>query len=225
MLPRALKLMVAALVAALPLRAQETDGNYSLRPGDRVTVEVFTAAGQRVEVVSGERILDRDGNAYLPYIDNVHLAGLDEVACRQLLVERYGHFYDDPVVNVKVQLRVNVTGAVGKPGQYFLDPTATLIDALSNAGGAGSEVAVATNQVEADPGHVRLVRDGKTMLLDLRPDNVTDEVIHMRIRSGDWIHVPPRPRSRIRDEITFWGSVTTFITSIAVLIIYINRGG
>jgi protein involved in polysaccharide export with SLBB domain len=222
MLPRAFAVLLPALFVAQPLLAQ-TEAVYELRPGDHVTIEVFTSAGQKVDVVGGERTLDRDGNVYLPYIATVHLAGLDEVATRQLLVERYSHFYEDPVLNVKVALRVNITGAVGKPGQYFLDPTATIIDALSNAGGVGSEVAVSSIQVESDPAHVRLVRDGKTLILDVRADEATDAVVNMRVRSGDWIHVPPRGRSRIRDEITFWGSVTSFAASIVALVIYISK--
>jgi polysaccharide export outer membrane protein len=222
MLPRTLAVLVTALLLAAPVCAQN-DAPYELRPGDKVTAEVFTAAGEQVSVVSGERILDRDGNVYLPYIGTVHLAGLDQVAARDSLVARYSHFYDQPVVNLTVKLRVNVTGVVGRPGQYYLDPTATIIDALSNAGGIGSDVSVASIQVASDPEHVRLVRDGQTLILNLRADEISDSVINMRIRSGDWIHVPPQPSSRIRSELTFWGSILSFTSSIVALIVYISR--
>ena len=45
----------------------------------------------------------------------------------------------------------------------------------------------------------------------------------MRIQSGDWIHVPYRERSRVRDEIQFWGSVVSFAASVVGLVILINR--
>lgn len=196
---------------------------YQLRPGDHITIQVFTAAGQRVDVVSGEHVLDRDGNVYLPYIASVHLAGLDEAACRRLLAQRYSHFYDNPVVNVTIELRVDITGAVGKPGQYFLDPTATILDALANAGGVGADVGAGVAAVESDPQHVRLVRDGKTYILDMRADAISDSVIKMRVHSGDWIHVPPRVRSQIRSTVTFWGSVASLATSIVAIIVYISR--
>lgn len=199
------------------------DADYALRPGDRITVEVFSAAGEKIDVVAGQRILDRSGNVYLPYVGIVHAAGLDETSLRDTLAERYGVFYDAPVLNVTAELRVNITGTVGQPGQYFLDPTATIIDALSSAGGASAEVVVNAIQVPANQREVRLVRDGETIILNVRPDEITPEVIAMRIRSGDWIHVPPRTRSRIRDEITFWGSVTSFVTSVAALIVLINN--
>lgn len=210
-----------ALLAAAPLAAQEP--SYALRPGDRITAEVFTAAGERVDVVSGSRIIDRNGDVFLPFVGSVHVAGLDETSLRRLLVDRYEPYYADPVVDVEVELRVSVTGSVGQPGQLYLDPTATLVDAIAQAGGMASEIAVATIQIPANQSEVRLVRDGVTTILNLRPDEVTEEVLRMRIKSGDWLHVPPRDRSRIRDEIQFWGGVLSFVGSLAALVVLIAR--
>jgi protein involved in polysaccharide export with SLBB domain len=209
------------LSLAIPLSAQ--DPGYALRPGDRITLDVFTAAGERVDVVSGVRILDREGRVFLPYVGTVLASGMDETGLRESLTERYGDFYDDPVVNVKVELRLNITGSVGRPGQYFLDPSATIVDALAEAGGATAEVAVNTIQIPADQSQVRLVRDGGTILLNVRPDEITTEVIQMRVHSGDWIHVPARQRSRIRDELTFWGSIVSFLSGVATLIVVATR--
>lgn len=221
MLPRARFLPVLALLIATPLAAQEV--SYAVRPGDRLTVEVFTAAGQKVDVVQGQRILDRNGDVYLPYVGSLHAAGLDEAGLREALIQRYQSFYDDPVVNVKVELRINITGSVRSPGQYFVDPTATIIDALAQAGGASSEYAITNIQIPADQAHVRLVRDGKTTILNIRADEITQDVIDMRVRSGDWIHVPARERSRIRDELTFWGSLISFTSSVVALIYLVTH--
>jgi protein involved in polysaccharide export with SLBB domain len=222
MLPSVRSLLVFALLLVAPVSAQEV-ATYAIRPGDRVTLDVFTAAGERVDVVSGSRIIDRNGALYLPYVGSVHAAGLDETALREELTRRYGTFYDQPVINVKVELRVNVTGSVGRPGQYYLDPSATVIDALAEAGGPSSELAVNTYQIPSDQSRVRLVRDGQTFELNVRPDEITPEVIQMRIHSGDWLHVPARKRSRVRDELTFWSTVTSFVTSVVVLVILVNR--
>ncbi len=221
MLPNVRLLPVLALLTVSPLTAQEV--GYAIRPGDRVTVDVYTAGGQRVAFVEGPRILDRAGDVYLPFVGSVHAAGLDENGLREALIQRYSSFYDQPVVNVKVELRVNITGSVGRPGQYFLDPTATIIDALSEAGGASSELALTSLSVPADQAHVRLVRDGKTMILNIRADEITQDVIDMRIRSGDWIHVPAQERSHWRDELTFWGSVVSFVSGVVTLIVVLSR--
>lgn len=211
---------MAASVA--PVTAQ-AEASYSIRPGDRVTVELFTAAGERVGVVEGERILDRRGDIYLPYVGTLRASGMDQNSLRELLVERYDTYYADPVVSVKVELRVNITGAVASPGRYYLDPTATLLDAIAAAGGANPEYAVVGNQIPSDPREVRLVRDGSRITLNFHPSEVTDEVLAMRIHSGDWIHVPPEDRTALRDQILFWGSLVSFASGLASLIVLLAR--
>lgn len=222
MLPRALAplFLLAALGPWFPVAAQDT---YDIRAGDRVTTQLFTAAGEEVPVIGGERIVDRNGDVFLPFVGSVQVTGLDETGLRELLTRRYSSFYDQPVVDVEVELRVNVTGAVGRPAQYFMDPTATIADVIAEAGGVGAEFAVSNVQIPSDPENVRLVRDGETLILNLRPREVTDETLNMRIQSGDWFHVPYRRRSRIRDEVTFWGSVVSFTASVVGLVILIGR--
>lgn len=221
MLPKALAPMLLMMaLAAAPAGAQE---DYAIRSGDRVTTQLFTAAGEEVSVIGGQRIVDRNGDVFLPFVGSMHVAGLEETGLRQLLTTRYSSFYDQPVVDVQVELRVNITGAVGSPGQYFMDPTATVMDAMAEAGGVGPEFAVQSTQIPADPANVRLVRDGETTTLNLRPESVRDEIINMRIQSGDWFHVPYRSRSRIRDEVQFWGSVVSFTASLVGLVILIGR--
>lgn len=199
--------------------AEET---YAVRPGDQVTISFFTAAGDRLEVIAGTRTVDRDGRLFLPYVGSVDVTGLDVQGIRERLEQLYARFYTDPVVDVTVELRINVTGAVRNPGSIFIDPSATLIDVLSEAGGVGIDVVVASNQIAADPSKVRLVRDGRVTILDVRPEHVTQDVLSMPIQSGDWIFVPPRPRSRIRDEIQFWGGVLSFATTVVALVVLIN---
>lgn len=227
MVPR--QLILTFLLCAAPLAGQDaghllvSEEGYAIRPGDRITARLFTAAGDEVNVVSGERIVDIRGVVFLPYVGSVPVAGLSETSLREMLRERYSQFYDQPVVDVTVELRVNVTGSVGSPGQFFLDPTATVMDAMAAAGGVGSELAVVGAQVPADPSRTRLVRDGELLILNLRPEEIQDTVLTMRVRSGDWYHVPSRERSRIRDEITFWGSVISFVSSAVALVILLGR--
>ncbi len=214
-------LTLVFLLCAVPAAAQET--TYSIRSGDRITVRLFTAAGDEVQVVNDARIVDPDGDLFLPYVGTVHVAGLNEASLRELLSTQYSEFYDQPVIDIRVELHINVTGSVGAPGQYYLNPTSTVLDAMTAAGGTSSEYAVTTISVPADPTRVRLIRDGELIILNLRPEEVDPTVLEMTIRSGDWYHVPSRERSRIRDEITFWGSVVSFASSAIALVILIGR--
>jgi polysaccharide export outer membrane protein len=215
-------LLLAGSLALLPLPAAAQEGfGYALRPGDKVTIEVFTSAGDKVDVVAGERILDRNGDVYLPYVGTVRAAGLDQNSLREVLVAGYSAFYADPVVNVKVDLRVNVTGAVPRPGQYFMDPTATLLDALSNAGGANTEYAVIGSQIPGDPKRVQLVREGGRQVLNFHAADITEETLLMRIRSGDWLHVPPETKTAVRDQVLFWGGLVSLTTSVITLILLV----
>jgi len=227
MLPRARgTLFLASLLALclLPASARAQDDGYSIRPGDKVTIEVYTSAGERVSVVSGERILDRAGDVFLPYVGTVHATGLDQTSLREHLATLFQSFYEQPVVNVKVELKINVTGAVRTPGQYFVDPTATVIDALSAAGGAGQELEGSGGgyNVAADQSQVRLVRDGQSSVFSVRAGEVTPEILALRIRSGDWLNVPARTRSEVRSNVLFWGSILGLVTQVITLVLVVR---
>lgn len=222
MLPYISLAAALALLIASPAGAQTDDEEYGVQPGDQVITDFYTAGGEALESVRGERLVDRDGNVFYPYVGTVHVQGLDAVEIRELLTRRFQPFYNDPVVTVNVQLHVNVTGVVPAPGHYLLDPTSTIVDALARAGGAAGEVSVGNN-IAGNPGAVRLVRAGETIVLDMRPDNADPEVLELRIQSGDWIHVPPLPRSRVRDEIQFWGSLVSLFTSVVAAVVVITN--
>jgi protein involved in polysaccharide export with SLBB domain len=219
---RAPVLVVASLLLLLaaPVVAQTADSEYGVRPGDQITTTFYTAGGEALTPAQGERLVDRGGNVFFPYVGTVHVEGLDAEQVRELLIRKFEPFYNDPVITVNVKLRVNITGVVGVPGHYLLDPTATIVDALATAGGAGGEVTTGAN-IAGNPSEVRLVREGGTVILDLRPETADRAIMEMRVQSGDWIHVPPLGRSRLRDEFQFWGGVISLVTSIATVIVLI----
>ncbi|MEX2527362.1 MAG: polysaccharide biosynthesis/export family protein [Gemmatimonadota bacterium] len=206
-------------VATLPA-VQE---GFGLRPGDQVTVTFFTSAGERLEVVGGERIVDRNGNIYLPFVGNLRVQGLDVAGLRELVTRRFADLYENPVVDAQVRIRVNITGAVRQAGSYLLDPTSTLVDALAQAGGAGAEIDLGVVGGASDPSQIRLVRDGRAQILNFAPDQASPEVLGMLAQSGDWLHVPPRGRSRTRENITFVSSILGLITSAAAVVVLATR--
>lgn len=207
--------ILAAFVLPASLAAQVNE--YALRSGDRVIIEAYTDAGDELPELAGTKTIDRQGNIFLPYIGTLLVRGLDAVAIRESLSSALADVYPNAVISVEAEMRVSITGAVGNPNIYYLDPTTTILEAMATAGGIASELAVNSITIPADPTRVRLVRDNATEILNLRPDDLTPDLLERRIQSGDYFYVPARGRSRIRDEITFWGSVIGFITSILIL--------
>ena len=208
--------VVVLCLAAGRLAGQE---DYGVRPGDQIETTFYTAGGEALGSVEGNRLVDREGNVFFPYVGTIHVEGMDAGEIRTTLVEKFGPFYNDPVITVNVKLQVNITGVVGSPGHYLLDPTTTIVDALAQAGGAGLEITV-SNNAAADLQNSRLVREGRTTMIDLRPDSPNRAVLEMRIQSGDWIHVPPKERSRLRDDISFWSGVLSLVASVAAIIAF-----
>ncbi len=200
------------LLLALPglLDAQSV---YQAKPGDQIDIAFYTASGAEVREITGTRWLEPSGEIYLPYIGLANVAGLDSKGIRQVLLERFAAFYDDPVIEVVVKIRVNVTGSVRSPGHFYLDPAATLLDALSVAGGAAGEVDVGTVGGAADRSRVQLFRNGQLEVLDFRPERSSPDTFYRLVESGDWLYVPPQARSRWRDNIQFIGSVLTVIAA------------
>ena len=194
-----------------------------VQPGDQVNIALYTAAGTRLAEVSGERTVDPNGELFLPFLGTIQVVGMETADIRRLLEERYGALYSDPVVEVITNVNVNITGAVRSPGQFYVPPSATLVDALALAGGVTSEIDLGLAGGASDPSRVRLVRNGVATVLDLRPLEIRPEIIDLRIQSGDWLYVPRAERSQLREQISFWGSTLTVLFTGASLIVLIAR--
>ena len=183
--------LAGALVAALgacssatapfdpvPLAQLEPPAPTTVRPGDVVVVRFW---GQ--EDISGELIVDDDGNIQLPLLKDVRVEGLSAEEIRARLTEAYGEFYADPLLIVNVKLGVNVSGAVSGPGRFLVDPGFNIFDVLGMAGGERSE---------AKRSGVILYREGTAYEIHLNKAALATEPEKLRVQSGDWIYVPSR---------------------------------
>jgi protein involved in polysaccharide export with SLBB domain len=194
-----------------------------VQPGDQVIIAFYTSAGVELLEISGERTVDPSGELYLPFLGEVRVAGMETGDIRRLLEERYGVLYSEPVVEVIVNVHVNITGAVQQPGQFFVPPSATLVDALSRAGGVSPEVDVSIGGGASDPSQVRLVRDGVATVIDMRPLTIRPSVLELLVQSGDWLYVPRAQRSQTRETITFWGTLFSTLLTLATLIVLVTN--
>jgi polysaccharide export outer membrane protein len=178
--PIALALLAACSSgpAAAPIAELQPEPITTIRPGDIVVVEFW---GQ--PEVSGERIVDDNGNIHLPLLRAVQVAGLSAEQIRERLTEAYGQYYSDPLIVVNVRLGVSVTGEVISPRRYTVDPALNVLDLFGLAGGL---------TYEAKRDAIELNRGGARYILDLDDALLYTQSEKLRLQSGDWIYVPRR---------------------------------
>ena len=124
------------LGADAQLSSSENDDSsfYLIQPGDLLEVSVW-----REEYLEREVVVQPDGKISFPLVGVLNAGGttVDEVQTR--VAERLAHFIPDPVVTVSIKEirgnRVYVLGQVQSPGQFIMNPTVDVIQALALAGG------------------------------------------------------------------------------------------
>jgi polysaccharide export outer membrane protein len=157
-------------VTALAATTEAPD--YLVGPGDVLKVEVYG------ESFGGTFVVGSNGAISMPFCDAVPVGDLTvsgaEDALRACLADGY---LIDPQVSVRIEdyksQRVEVLGAVVKPGLYYLQGETTLRSVIGQAGGIQSEkstgrVVVTRNngdrfqvpldEIEGEPGRLLLAR-------------------------------------------------------------------
>lgn len=170
--------------ALLPLRLDgqspprtQPVGTYVIRHGDVLAVRIWPDAQ-----LGGEFPVEESGKTYLPLIGEVQTAGKTLDDLRAELRRRYGEALKSPVVSVTPMFRVSLLGAVGIPGLYRIDPTQSLLDVVSLAGGF---------RPDARPDRVRIVREGQVIEVNASRSLMTGaDLSALTLQSGDRIVVP-----------------------------------
>jgi len=108
---------------------------YRLAPGDRITMTVLGQAD-----LSGDILVDADGNILLPIIGPIKVKDLTLFECQKLIQDRLADgVINQPSVSVRIsELRpIYVLGDVGAPGAYPFRYGITVKSAVAAAGGFG----------------------------------------------------------------------------------------
>ena len=147
-------LVLAALTSACasmpPAETTTVATGNELQPGDSVKITVY-GQGQ----LSGEQVVDEDGNVTVPLAGRVKLAGQTPSEAEATLRNRIaGRIVVDPSVAIEVTRRrpVYVLGEVGKPGAYDWEAGMRVMNAVALAGGY-------TYRAKVDQVEVRRARD------------------------------------------------------------------
>ncbi len=109
-------------------------GDYQIQPGDLLEISVW-----REEYLEREVVVQPDGKISFPLVGILIAAGTTVEAVQALVAQRLAQYIPDPVVTVSIKEingnRVYVLGQVRKPGQFIMNPTIDVIQALALAGG------------------------------------------------------------------------------------------
>jgi polysaccharide export outer membrane protein len=194
-------------VAAVPVAAQSTPAtnpvrdSLPLRPGDLVRLRVW-----REPDMSGDFLVNEAGIAVLPEIGPMEVTSGPADAVEASIIRELSTYLNHPSIDVALLRRVQVAGAVEKPGLYHIDPTMTIGDAIALAGGVSSSGR--TDKVE-------ILRAGQKL-----PGSVSGRsyISQTPVRSGDQLYVPER--SWISRNP---GIILAFLSTITVLIYTVRR--
>ncbi len=127
--------------------------------------------------------------------------------------------YPDPSgINIKVQL----WGYVKFPGYYIIPSYSNINDLISFAGGPLEDALMED---------VRIFRktDEKSELLKfnfndlLWEDTLLTEISFPKLTAGDVVIVPGEPRYFLRQDVSFYLSITTALASIVAIIISLTK--
>jgi polysaccharide export outer membrane protein len=126
--------LLGVLFFAADARAQQSDA-YKVQPGDILAVAVW----KEPELQSDAVLVQPDGMFSFPLVGQVDARDRSVADLQQLITERLARFIADPVVTVSVKEvrgnKVYVIGQVNKPGEFVVNPSVDVMQALSMAGG------------------------------------------------------------------------------------------
>ena len=152
---------------------------YLLGPGDIIFVDIFGA-----NEYSGEYIISKAGNIYLPLIGTVNLNNLTIEDAIILIQKKYKNELIRPELNIKLikprPIKISIVGEIKRPGFYTMrDPDPrnisgkpiylpTIIDAIQKAGGITQNTNLKEVIISRKlPGKKISYKEGKVNLLDL----------------------------------------------------------
>lgn len=178
------KLFLTSLVLVLSasiLTAQDA----VLRAGDALEVRIGGVPPEEVQQVSGTYTIDGDGFVNLPHIGKIRAAQATQSELQQAIESGYTsrQIYTNPSITLSIPNTarfVNTGGEVKAPQRVPFTADLTLLGAISASGGFTDF---------ADQGKVRLLREGKVTIVNVKQVRKEPEK-DIRLKPGDRIEVP-----------------------------------
>ena len=189
----------AAREAAL-IRARLEEGD--MRIGDRIllVVEGHQQLSDTFNVVAGRLVV-------LPEIGQIPLEGVLRSELQAHLTQELGRFIRDPVVRVRALIRVQILGAVERPGFYPVPSDLLLTDVLMLAGGPATGAKI--DEIEIRRGS-ETIWEADALREALIEGRTLDQ---LSVRAGDGIYVPEQANrlSNLRDILYIVGGIVSIV--------------
>ena len=156
--------------------------DYVIGPGDTLNVNVWGTFNARLELT-----VDRNGEIMIPKVGIVKVWGLTPEQARDTVNKSIGRFFKNYEFSLTLgrlrSIQVFVVGEVEAPGSYPVSSLATVVNALSAAGGPARNGSLR---------NIKVSRGGQTPLeVDLYDMFLSgDRSKDVRLQNGDTIFVP-----------------------------------
>jgi polysaccharide export outer membrane protein len=165
------------LFAQSPATVPAQTDEYVVRAGDVLRIRVWPDS-----TLGGEFAVEETGLVYLPILAPLRAAGVSIETLRQDLRAQYGEQIRTPVITITPLFTVSVIGAVLRPGLFQVDPTQTLFDVISLAGGF---------RPDAKDEDLRVLRGGGVLQINAEQALETGGGgLSLALQSGDRVVIP-----------------------------------
>jgi polysaccharide biosynthesis/export protein len=129
---RGFLLTLLSVLAVQSVHAQQS--GYVVKPGDVLEISVWKEPDLQRQV-----LVRPDGAFSFPLVGQVDARGKTVMDLNKTVSERLSRYIADAVVTISVQQingnKIYVLGQVNKPGEFIVNPSVNVIQALSMAGG------------------------------------------------------------------------------------------
>lgn len=166
-----------------PMESAPVTQDYRINIGDEMTLSIWGIP----EEGNFSFIIDRNGQASIPRIGTVRLAGYTMSQAEHAIRSRLNQYYTGFQMNLSMgelsSILVYVTGNAAHPGAYTISSFSTLVNALIASGGPSENGTLRK---------IELKRNGKTVAVFdmyamlMKGDKTQDR----RLQAGDVIHIP-----------------------------------
>jgi polysaccharide export outer membrane protein len=171
-------------------------------PGDAIKVSVFPDTNM---FPSGTYLIDGEGYVDFPIIGYIKITTMNLQDLTELLKKNYMPFIRYPYIVVRPLLRISLFGGFARPGLYYIDPHATLWEAIRLGG----------TTVRKD-GLKRMIweRDNSIIQKDIVQHFQSQKSLYqIGFQSGDRLSVTNKP------ELTKWETFRSdFLPVISLLV-------